>query len=183
MEAALATRQREPRPIDKHHAQLRAPEDFVELAKLHRNLVFSVALGIVRNRHAAEDVTQETLFRAFKAWPQFRGECEPRAWLARVATNVAINQLMRNREFPDPIPDRADEFDLTHHVEQRAMSEALRVAIAQLPPILRRPLVLFEYEGVGCGEIANRLGISSGAVRVRLLRARRQLSHEMLSWD
>jgi len=179
----MATREREPLPIDEHHAQSRVPGDFVELARLHRNLVYSVALRIVRNRHVAEDVTQEALFRAFRAWPHFRGECDPRAWLARIATNVAINQVMRNREFPDPIPDRADESDLPRQVEQVAMSEALLVAIDQLPPILRRPLVMFEYEGIGCAEIAKRLGISSGAVRVRLLRARRQLGHEMLSWE
>lgn len=179
----MAAREREPLPIDHGQGQSRAPEGFVELAKLHRNLVFSVALHIVRNRQVAEDVTQETLFRAFKAWPQFRGECEPRAWLARLATNVAINQVMRNREFPNPITDRADESDLARQVEQMAMSQALRVAIDQLPPQLRRPLVMFEYEGIGCGEIAKRLGISPGAVRVRLLRARRQLTEEMLSWS
>lgn len=179
----MAAREREPLPIDNGQGQARAPEDFVELAKLHRNLVFSVALRIVRNRHIAEDVTQEALFRAFRGWPQFRGECEPRAWLASVATNVAINHVMRNREFPDPIPDRADESDLSRLVEQMAMSKALRVAIDQLPPLLRRPLVMFEYEGIGCGEIAKRLGISPGAVRVRLLRARRQLTEEMLSWS
>jgi len=178
----MATREREPLPIDKQHAQSRTPDDFVKLAKLHRNLVFSVALRIVRNRHVAEDVTQETMFRAFKAWPQFRGESDPRTWLARVATNVAINQVMRNREFPDLIPDRADESDLHREVEQMAMSKALRAAIDQLPPLLRRPLVMFEYEGIGCGEIAKRLGISPGSVRVRLLRARRQLTEEMLSW-
>ena len=176
-------RERGPFPIDKRLGQSHTPEDFVEMAKLHWNLVFSVVLRIVRNHQVAEDVTQEAMFRAFKAWPHFRGECDPRAWLARIATNVAINQVMRNREFPDPIPDRADESDLPRQVEQVAMSEALLVAIDQLPPILRRPLVMFEYEGIGCAEIAKRLGISSGAVRVRLLRARRQLGHEMLSWE
>lgn len=167
----------------KGQGQPRAPDDFGELARLHRNLVFSVALRIVRNRHVAEDVTQEALYRAFKAWPHFRGECEPRAWLAKVATNVAVNHVGRNREFPDAISDRADESDLAGQVERMAMSQALQGAIENLPPTLRRPLLMFEYEGIGCGEIANRLGILPGAVRVRLLRARRQLTQEMLEWN
>jgi RNA polymerase sigma-70 factor (ECF subfamily) len=101
----------------------------------------------------------------------------------RVATNVAINQVMRNREFPNPIPDKADESDLPRLVEQMAMSEALRVAIDQLPPTLGRPLVMSEFEGIESAEIAKRLGISPGAVRVRLLRARRQLAEEMMAWN
>jgi RNA polymerase sigma-70 factor (ECF subfamily) len=174
--------ERKPRPIDKEHGQSRAPEDFGELARLHRNLVFSIASRIVRNPHVAEDVTQEAMIRAFKAWPQFRGDCDPRAWLARVATNVAINHVMRTREFPDSIFDRADESDVAGQVERTAMCKALRGAIDHLPPMLRRPLVMFEYDGIGCEEIAKRLGISPGAVRVRLLRGRRHLKHEMSSW-
>ena len=84
----MATRERRPVPIERDREQSRSPEDFAEVARLHRNLVFSIASRIVRNRQMAEDVTQEAMIRAFNAWPQFRGECDPRAWLARVATNV-----------------------------------------------------------------------------------------------
>ena len=167
----------------KNEGKAPAPEDFGELAKLHRKLVFAVAFRIVRNRQVAEDVTQEAMYRGFKAWPQFRGECEPRTWLLTIATNVAVSQVGRNREFPDSIADRADETDLAGRVEKMAMSTALRGAIQQLPPNLRRPLVMFEYEGMNCGAIAKSLGILPGAVRVRLLRARRQLTHDMLDWN
>jgi RNA polymerase sigma-70 factor, ECF subfamily len=178
----VAARQLKPLPIERSQRQSRTPQDFGELAKLHRNLIFSVALGIVRNRQVAEDVTQETFTRAFKAWPQFRGECEPRAWLARVATNVAISQVERNREFPDLIADRADESDLAGQVEQLAMNEALQGAIDRLPPLLRPALLMFEYEKMGYKEVARRLGISPDAVRVRLLRARRHLTEQMTAW-
>ena len=178
----MPTRERGPLATQERPGQSRSPEDFAEVARLHRNLVFAIASRIVRNPQIAEDVTQEAMIRAFNAWPQFRGECEPRAWLARVATNVAINHVSRNREYPDAIFDRADESDVAGQFERKAMCKALRGAIDQLPPMLRRPLVMFEYDGMGCQEIGRRLGISEGAVRVRLLRGRRHLTKEMSSW-
>ena len=94
----------------------------------------------------------------------------------------AINHLTRSREFPDAIFDRADDSDVAGQIERKAMCKALRGAIDQLPPMLRHPLVMFEYDGIGCQEIGRRLGISEGAVRVRLLRRRRHLTEDMSSW-
>ena len=168
--------------LERGQVPIQQSDDFAEVARLHRNLVFAIAARIVRNQQAAEDVTQETLIRAFNAWPLFRGDCDPRSWLARVATNVAINHVTRSRESPGAIVDRAGESDVAGQIEHKAMCKALRGAIDQLPPSLRHPLVMFEYDGMGCQEIGKRLGISEGAVRVRLLRGRRHLTVDMSSW-
>ena len=178
----MAGCEREQLSTHKNYGNSRTPEGFGELATLHRSLMFSVAFRIVRNPQVAEDVTQEAMLKGFKAWPQFRGDCDPRAWLVRVVTNVAINHVVRNREFPDSISDRADESDLAGQVERRAMRDALRGEIDQLPLGLRQPLMMFEYDGVACEEIGTRLGITPGAVRGRLMRGRRHLTRQMLTW-
>jgi RNA polymerase sigma factor (sigma-70 family) len=72
--------------------------------------------------------------------------------------------------------------DLEHDVEIRVESEALKAAIANLPENLRHPLLLHEYAGRSFAEIGEQLGISQGAVRVRLFRARQALADALAGW-
>jgi RNA polymerase sigma-70 factor (ECF subfamily) len=99
-----------------------------------------------------------------------------------MTTNLALNRVTRNHEVPADLPDRALPGDLEHEVEIRVESEALKTAIANLPENLRHPLLLHEYAGRSCGQIGEQLGISPGAVRVRLFRARRALADALAGW-
>jgi RNA polymerase sigma factor (sigma-70 family) len=72
--------------------------------------------------------------------------------------------------------------DLEREVEVRVESEALRAAIADLPDRLRHALLLHEYAGRSCAEIGEQLGISQGAVRVGLFRARQALADALAGW-
>src|ERR1700730_5019933 len=63
-------------------------EKFAELAASHRLRVFRFALGSLRSRDAAEDVTQDCLLRAYQAWERFRGDCSPQTWMIGIANNL-----------------------------------------------------------------------------------------------
>jgi RNA polymerase sigma-70 factor (ECF subfamily) len=157
-------------------------QQFGGVFQRYREAVYSTAYAIVRDRAAAEDVTQETFLRAFQARNEFRGDSRVGWWLTRVATNLALNRVTRSRETPAELPDVEDRGDLQAEVETHVKCEALRQAVAALPESLREPLVLFEYEGRSCHEIGERLGLTSPAVRVRLLRARRALATALNAW-
>lgn len=159
------------------------PGAFGQVSEKYRSVVFATAYRILGDHSAAEDITQETFLRAFGARQGFRGESEVGWWLTRVASNLALNRSIRNREVPHDIPDQAHPHDLQFEVELSAQTGALRAAVAKLPETLRVPLILFEYQDYSCAEIAARLDLTEGAVRVRLLRARRDLAKSLTAWS
>jgi RNA polymerase sigma-70 factor (ECF subfamily) len=118
----------------------------------------------------AEELLQETFVRAIRGQGPRPSSDEVRPWLYRVATNVAIDHIRRERRFrflpflgSEPAPERdASAVDL------------VRRALRALPPEQATALVLRLHEGFTAGEIAELLGISEAAVRSRLVRGRRK---------
>lgn len=123
----------------------------------------------------AHDLTQETFLRAFRARQQFEQVENRRAWLYRVASNLAFTALKRRQRFawlPWRQMDvrRLSQSDGTAQVERCTMVEQ---ALAELSPTYRAPLLLFSYYGFTIREVAQMLELSEGAVKVRLHRARK----------
>ncbi|MCP4967811.1 MAG: sigma-70 family RNA polymerase sigma factor [bacterium] len=164
-------------------ASLTDLEAFGELVRRHQDFVYGAALRIVRNPVVAQDLAQETFVRAHRALPGFRGQAQVRSWLYRIATNLALNAVQRRREYPtDAVPDRPTWIDPAYDAENLALRKELEEAIKQLPPKLRTPLVLREYEGLSYQAIADQLDLPINTVRTRILRARRSLRERMEAW-
>ena len=124
----------------------------------------------------AEDLTQETFTRAWKVRGQLPGLDKPRAWLYRIATNAARDHL-RRRRLLTWLPLLGDEPALaTEGMEEHLVeTERMRRALLQLSPDYRIPLVLYTCQAFTVAEIAAALGLSTDAVKQRLVRARKQL--------
>ena len=132
----------------------------------------------------AEEVAQETFFRAYRSLNNFRGEAKLRTWLYRIATNLAIDHVGRRRERPvEEVPDQVSHRSPASDVEIAMQSEELREALTKLPDTLREPLVLREYELLSYDEIAGRLDIPLNTVRTRIFRAKAQLRDLMKDWE
>ena len=139
--------------------------------------LYRLAYRVTGSREDAEDVVQDVFLGLPEALGQYqeRGQLGP--WLKRVTTRVA---LMRLRT-----PDRRREVSLEAAEEVRAhdgdvvATTDLQSAIAALPDHLRLVLVLKELEGFSHGEVAEALGITVGASRVRLLRAVKALRRQL----
>jgi RNA polymerase sigma-70 factor (ECF subfamily) len=139
-----------------------------------RGHVYRWALRIVRNRHAAEDVTAEAFWRAYRSRATFDLARDFGAWMRRIATNAAIDRLQEARR--DAGRHVPLEFDVA--AEQRPsgeIREEVAAAIARLSPKLRAVVLLMFVEGESYAEIADALGLSMTAVRLRMFRAVRQL--------
>jgi RNA polymerase sigma-70 factor (ECF subfamily) len=132
--------------------------------------VFRSIRAVVLDSAAAEDLTQETFVRAYRARQRYTPTAPPGAWLRRIGINLAISYLRRQklaRFLPARLympPDRRD-YD---RAEARNVVEK---ALAKLSPRLRATVVLHYYEGLTREEIALVLGIPAGTVASRIAKA------------
>jgi RNA polymerase sigma-70 factor, ECF subfamily len=151
---------------------------FEALFRCHQRAVFGWTMRMVRNAAAAEEIVVETFWRIYRAHARFDPAQGFEAWARRIATRAAIDYLRRQRpevELPldVPAPARADP----------AISEEIRrktaQALARLPAKLRVAAVLAVIEERPQKEVAEALGISVGAVKLRVFRALRMLRKEL----
>lgn len=156
---------------------------FGELVRRHQDFVYGAALRVVRNPVMAQDIAQEAFVRAYRALSGFRGQAQVRSWLYRIATNLALNAVSRRREYPtEEVPDRPARRDPAADTEVSVLRGELEEAISELPPKLKEPLVLREFDGLTYQEIADTLDLPLNTVRTRILRARRSLREKMEAW-
>lgn len=137
----------------------------------------------------AEDLRQDVFEKAQRAIGAFRGDSRVLTWLYRVATNVAIDRLRSPGRRADLEGDAAvanppcsggaavatSERSIDSEVDRRRMRECIMGVVEQLPASQRAVILLGELRGLTDREMAEALGISLGAAKIRLHRARRVL--------
>lgn len=136
----------------------------------YSRLVYSVALRVLRDAAAAEDVMQEVLMQVWRSPSTFasaRGSLG--GWLAVVARNRAIDLLRRRRptDSVDDVP-LASSFNLAEEAERTSLMEHARGAIQQLPPAQRKTLEMAFFDGLTHSEIAEMTGDPLGTVKTRI---------------
>lgn len=154
---------------------------FEELIVPEMTFLARIARTMSRSQAEADDLAQETLVKAFRAMDSFDG-AYPRAWLARIARNTAINRDQRNREFlladegtVEPESDPAEISDPQDIVLSQVIDEDLRRALDELPPPFRVLVQMVDVEDMSYQEAADALEIPIGTVMSRLHRARNRL--------
>lgn len=163
--------------------------EFEALVATYERRIYNLLLRMVGDPEDAADLTQETFYRAYRAYHHFRGDAQPYTWLYRIAMNLANDYLekrarIRKREVelhaleftddgeptgwdpPDPSESPQD------HMLQQELVQKVQTLIRQMPPDYREIILLREYEEMSYEEIAEVLGITLEAVRSRLARAR-----------
>jgi RNA polymerase sigma-70 factor (ECF subfamily) len=148
---------------------------------LYRQLVawvFGLAIRLSHDRGEAEELTQEVFVRVWEARSRFDSALHLRNWLRRVTVNEWIDRLRRRRDLS--IDDEgAGAAAATTALATPATTPGARLdlerALGMLSPRLRAVLVLFDLYGLGHAEIGATLGMTAGASKVQLHRARRRL--------
>lgn len=138
---------------------------------------------------AAQDLVQDTMLKAYRAWDSFDSGTNCRAWLTTILRNTFINNLRRRQARPTPVEyDEVAErpvYPELHVADaeggffDRIVDEEVIRAIEELPEDFRVPLVLADLEGIGYLEISELLEIPLGTVKSRLFRARRRLQRRL----
>lgn len=159
---------------------------FDELVRLTYSDVYRLAVKLTGNEADANDVVQDTYVRAFRHLRRFRGDASFSTWLYRIASNCASSFLSRrgrHRYESLTVVEDIAATDLDDDPSLSAEASSLRTtierALEQLPARLRAVVELRELEDLSHREIAERLGISESATKVRLHRARQTLRRLM----
>ncbi|MGI8835975.1 MAG: RNA polymerase sigma factor [Pyrinomonadaceae bacterium] len=154
---------------------------FQELYERHRKPVFRFAYRLSGNVENAEDLTHDCFLSLIKRVASFDpGRASLRTYLLAATRNLWLKQLRTlGRE------SALDEFDENDFIAvskaplrrllENELSQTVAEAVANLPPLQREALILFEYEGISLNEIASMVGSDVGAVKARLHRARARL--------
>lgn len=164
-------------------------ELFYQLVRPYERRVYVMAFAVLRNEADAQDASQDALFKAFKHLSQFRSEARFSTWLIQVTLNEARMRLRKNHlEIMRPIDEiEQDDGSYTPRdftdwreipseaLERKQVREMLVKALASLAEKYREVFVLRDVQHMSTEEAAEVLGISPGAVKTRLLRARLML--------
>ena len=161
---------------------------FAVLMDLYQKQVYHLALRTVCNPEDAADMTQEAFLRAYRAIGSFRGDSKLSVWLYRLTQNVCIDFLrsrgrkptvsltVENEEDEVQELDVADDrFDPEVQYQRKALRDAVRRGLDELPEDYRTILVLREINGLSYAEIGEQLQLEEGTVKSRLFRARKKL--------
>lgn len=155
--------------------------DFEKLANQHKDAVYRQMVRVCGNREDAEDVLIEALLKAYRNLDRLRDAVAFRSWLGRIASRVCWQLRQREALLPllqlSALEEEGREFSLDEpSVEQklaaRQMKHMLDDAIRSLPEIYGKVYKLRDIQELPGDEVAQRLGITSAAMKSRLHRAR-----------
>ena len=169
---------------------------FETLFKRYQRKTLGVVLRYTRVVEDAEDIVQQSFYKAFAHLCQFQGESSFSTWLTRIAINEALMFLRRfgavrevsmddirnaqgseaNLEIPDSNAD--PETRCSQREEVRILSKTVR----NLRPGLRTTIVLRELRELSTSETARRMGLSVATVKARIFRGKRELRQELASY-
>src|SRR5438309_4291893 len=172
-------------------------ERFHELIRPYERMVYLTLFSILKNETDAEDGAQEAIINSYRHLASFRGEAKFSTWLTTIAINQGRKRLRKAKgAAEESIEEEADSHvgDFTpapltdwreiplEALERKELREALRAAVAELPDIYRQVFVLRDLEELNIEETAEALGITTGAVKVRLHRAWMMLQKRLVPY-
>lgn len=163
----------------------------------YRDQLYKTALRLARKPEDAEDLVQETYFKAYRHYSSFQPGTNLKAWLFKILKNTFINEYRRRKQLPGQV-DFA-EFEETFESALIQVEGALartpedeildaswdaevRQALVALPHNYKVVVLLVDIEGYSYKEVADILAIPVGTVMSRLYRGRRLLERSLLSY-
>ena len=164
------------------HPMTGARPTFDRVFQEYQHAVFNYVLRMVGDRDRAEDITQDTFIKAYRKLDTLTDDASIRPWLYRIATNTAIDEIRRRRfSFTtDEHPDRADDAPGPEaHAMAMRLDDAVQRALMRLAPNHRQCLVLSDIEDMSGQQVAEVMGMTYGAVRTLLCRARGEMRRHL----
>ena len=169
-------------------------EGLERLYERYHRQIYAYLLAMLRTQHAAEDLSQDVFVKLSTNLKTYRFQSPFHHWLFRLARNVAIDHLRREKvRFTtslDAVPSEGTALkDRVREKGPDALSQAeggeralvVRAAVLELPDSFKEVVVLREWEDLSYEEIAERLDLSVGTVKSRLFRARGLLEEKLKS--
>ena len=156
---------------------------FTVLVNRYKDLVFTLAIRMLKNREEAEEVSQDTFIKVFKSLGKFKGDSKFSTWIYRVAYNTCLDRIKKNKSHYKEVA--IDEF--TEHeiktidnalatLEKNEQDEKIQQCLQLLPSHDSFLLTLYYFEDLSLEEISKIVELESNTVKVQLFRARKKLA-------
>jgi RNA polymerase sigma-70 factor (ECF subfamily) len=155
------------------------PEAVSAVYRQYGRLVFAVAYKTLGSRELAEEASQQTFLKAWRAAASFDPTRELGPWLATIARRTAIDLHRREARRPTEALDEATVVALPDGLDQVLDGWTVREAVDELPPLEREVVQLQHLESLSQAEIAERLNVPVGTIKSRSFRAHRQLASRL----
>ena len=156
---------------------------FTVLVYRYKDLVFTLALRMVKNREEAEEVSQDTFIKVYNSLNRFKGDYKFSTWIYRVAYNTCLDWLKKNKrqEYTVAI------YEYTEHqvktlenaldaLEEQEKQLAIKKCLEMLPSEDSFILTLYYFEELSLDEISKITGLKPNNVKVKLFRSRKKLA-------
>ena len=161
----------------------------------HQSALYNYALKIVRNADDAQDLVQDTYYKAYKSYHQFQNGTNSKAWMFMILKNTFINNYRKIKREPlkvdyDDIEnfyenvksDWTNNNNLELDFYKNLLDDDLSAALEKLPAKMKEVFLLCDLEGYSYEEIAELVNVPVGTVRSRLHRARKFLQDELFDY-
>lgn len=158
-------------------------QEFAKLVDSYKDLVFTVAFRMLKNREEAEEVAQDSFIKIFKSLKSFQGDSKLSTWIYRIAYNTCLDRIKKNKIGQNSVPitevsnyQVAEMNNALDTMLKQEKSEMIKKCIQKLNPADAAILTLFYFEEQSLNELGSTLNLSMNTAKVKLFRARKRLA-------
>ncbi|RZJ50667.1 MAG: sigma-70 family RNA polymerase sigma factor [Flavobacterium sp.] len=171
---------------DQHYIDLIIKGDsnsFAVLVNRYKDMIFTLALKMVKNREEAEEVSQDTFIKIYNSLNKFKGDSKFSTWIYKIAYNTCLDRLKKNKK--EDLNISIDEFsahliktmdNALSALEDKERKQTIQNCLNLLPGDESFLLTLFYFEDQSLEEIGKVMNISANNAKVKLFRSRQKLA-------
>lgn len=156
---------------------------YSQLVDRYKDLVFTLALRMLKHKEEAEEVAQDAFIKVYKSLNSFKGDSKFSTWIYRVTYNTCLDRLKKNKKHYNDVPiDGYTEHKLEaidnalEHMIAEEKTALIKRCVDQLPAEDSYLISLYYFEELSLDEISKIVGMRANAVKVKLFRARKKLA-------
>ena len=156
---------------------------FTLLVNRYKDLVYTLALRMLKNREEAEEVSQDTFIKTYRSLHKFKGDSKFSTWIYKLAYNSCLDQIKKNKKYLNDV--EINEFT-EHQVKtidnafdalvEEERNQLIQDCLHLLPSEDGFLLTLYYFEEQSLDEIANIVGLTANNVKVKIFRSRKKLA-------
>ena len=156
---------------------------YAQLVDRYKDLVYTLALRMLKHREEAEEVAQDTFIKVFKSLHKFKGDSKFSTWIYKVAYNTCLDTIKKNKKHLNNVAideytfNKLDTIDnALDHIINEEKRDLIKKCINKLPEDSSALLTLFYFEELSLEEISKIINVEANTVKVKLFRARKKLA-------
>jgi RNA polymerase sigma-70 factor (ECF subfamily) len=155
---------------------------FASLVDAYKNMVFSLAFKMTKNREEAEEISQDSFIKAYKNLSKFKGDSKFSTWLYRIAYHTCLDNIKKNKYHNNTFEINEITFNqikatetILEGIERKERAKIMEICLDKLPDEERIIIWMFYYDELSLKEIMEVTSLSEANLKVKLHRARKKL--------